>query len=60
MPLYIEPHWQGFYCDDISIRKPYKRSTVPDSILHLGIFIIPFLAVCYLNIIKKIFVFNFR
>lgn len=32
--LAVPPYRRGFYCDDDSINKPYKDSTVPSSVLY--------------------------
>lgn len=41
----IEPVRMGFYCDDTSIRYPYKEDTVPDWSLFIAVFAIPLFTV---------------
>lgn len=43
--LYLEPFYRGFYCDDLTIRLPNKRSTIPNSVLFLCIFFLPLVGI---------------
>jgi len=48
-----KPHIRGFYCDDDSINKPYRESTVPVSLLLPIIFVIVFTVVVLVELYKK-------
>jgi len=41
----VTPTRRGFYCEDESIRYPFKGSTVPNYILYIYGFIIPFVVI---------------
>ena len=41
----VQPPRMGFYCDDTSIRYPYKHSTIPDWALVVGGFSMPIFTV---------------
>lgn len=49
--LVVSPYRRGFYCDDDSINKPYKDSTVPSSVLYSVGFALAYLVIfvteCY-------------
>lgn len=44
--LVAVPYHRGFYCDDDSINKPYKESTVPSSVLYSVGFALAYLVIC--------------
>ena len=43
--LVAVPYHRGFYCDDDSINKPYKESTVPSSVLYSVGFTLAYLVI---------------
>ncbi|CAH3195329.1 unnamed protein product [Porites evermanni] len=43
--LAATPYKRGFYCDDDSINKPYKESTVPSSVLYSVGFAVAYLVI---------------
>lgn len=43
--LAATPYKRGFYCDDDSINKPYKESTVPSSVLYFVGFAVAYLVI---------------
>ena len=43
--LVVPPYRRGFYCDDDTINKPYKESTVPSTVLYSVGFSLAFLVI---------------
>lgn len=48
----VEPFHRGFYCDDESLRHPYKDSTVPSIYLYIVGFGLNLIAIVVLEIIR--------
>ncbi|CAI9731658.1 Hypothetical predicted protein [Octopus vulgaris] len=46
MYMYIEPTKKGFFCNDQSLRYPYKPDTVSTNFLYLASCLIPLVLVC--------------
>lgn len=47
------PYHRGFYCDDDSINKPYKESTVPWTVLYPVGFALAYLVICVTEVYKQ-------
>ncbi|XP_023171534.1 putative phosphatidate phosphatase isoform X2 [Drosophila hydei] len=41
LSLYVEPHKRGFFCNDLSLRHPYKESTIRSWMLYLMCVLLP-------------------
>ncbi|OUC49856.1 PAP2 family protein [Trichinella nativa] len=49
---FVWPYRRGFYCDDESIRYPFKESTVSMTVLNLIIFPVPILTICLVEMYR--------
>ncbi|XP_050389051.1 phospholipid phosphatase 1 [Patella vulgata] len=58
--LFVDPHQRGFFCNDDSIKYPFKISTISTPVLYTIAAILPIIAMCIGEIIHTLSIINER